>query len=185
MVCTGNICRSPMAERLLAVHAAELGATVEVGSAGVRALVGHPAEPGAVAAMARRGIDLGDHVARSATTDLVDGADLVITMEGAHVVDLVSGGGAQLARTFTLPELVGRSGALPRGAATVDDWLVDVGEGRSSRALVGSTDLDVADPYGRSGRAFRRCADELDELCRSLAAALWGEGGGREQGTEQ
>ena len=174
MVCTGNICRSPMAERLLAAHAARLGASAEVASAGVRALVGHPAEPGAVAAMARRGIDLGDHVARSATPDLVDAADLVVTMEAAHLVDLVSERGDRFERTFTLPELVDRCADHPgRPGAPLCDWLAAVGEGRSARALVGATGLDVADPYGGSGRRFLRCADELDELCGALARSLW------------
>lgn len=185
MVCTGNICRSPMAERLLAVGAAELGASVDVASAGVSALVGRPAEPGAVAAMARRGIDLRDHVARDASPTLVDAADLVVTMEVAHVVELVSEDSTRFGRTFTFRELVARCGDARRDGAPLGEWLAAVGAGRASRELVSATGLDVADPYGRSDRAFRRCADELDELCGELAASLWGGGAGRAPESEE
>jgi protein-tyrosine phosphatase len=57
IVCVGNICRSPMAEAILAHRLARRGVKVE--SAGIAALVGHPADPAAQALMQERGLDLG------------------------------------------------------------------------------------------------------------------------------
>lgn len=80
MVCTGNVCRSPMAEGLLRARLARVGhGTVE--SAGIAALVGRPAEPFAVEAMARRGIDISAHRARQLTPELLSQADVVFVME--------------------------------------------------------------------------------------------------------
>jgi protein-tyrosine phosphatase len=84
MVCTGNICRSPMAEGLLrARFAGRPEASVE--SAGIHALVGRPAEPEAQALLAERGIDISAHRARQLTADLATGFDLVLVMEGRQV----------------------------------------------------------------------------------------------------
>ncbi len=79
IVCTGNICRSPMAEYRLAQLWDKPGRVVS--SAGTHALVGRPAEPHAVSVMREQGLDLGAHRARQATPALVMDADLVLTME--------------------------------------------------------------------------------------------------------
>jgi protein-tyrosine phosphatase len=83
MVCTGNVCRSPMAEALLRERfAARARGTVE--SAGITALVGRPADPFAVELLAARGIDLSAHRARQLTPEMIAGADLVLVMESAQ-----------------------------------------------------------------------------------------------------
>jgi len=81
VVCTGNICRSPMAEALLRdrLSRARPGATVT--SAGIAALVDHPADVPAVALLAERGIDLSGHRARQLTPELLAVSDLVLVME--------------------------------------------------------------------------------------------------------
>jgi len=86
MVCTGNICRSPMAAGLLRhrLPPALQGRAV-VNSAGTHALHGHQAEPLAVKAMAAAGIDIRDHRARHITREMVRQADLILTMEQAHL----------------------------------------------------------------------------------------------------
>jgi protein-tyrosine phosphatase len=78
MVCTGNICRSPMAEALLARRLRGRGT---VGSAGTSALVGHPVEPLALELMTARGFDLSAHRARQLTPELLRAFDLVLVME--------------------------------------------------------------------------------------------------------
>lgn len=84
MVCTGNICRSPMAEVLLAHRLASRGAHARVESAGIAALVGRPADPEARALMAERGLDLTRHRARQLTPDLVRAFELVLVMEAGQ-----------------------------------------------------------------------------------------------------
>lgn len=80
IVCTGNVCRSPMAEGLLRARLARRGrGTVE--SAGIAALVGRPAEAEAIEAVARRGVDISAHRARQLTPELLAAADVVLVME--------------------------------------------------------------------------------------------------------
>lgn len=80
----GNVCRSPMAALLLADRLARRGAHPVIGSAGIRALVGRPAEPEAQALMRERGLDLSAHRARQLTPDLLSGYELVLVMEERH-----------------------------------------------------------------------------------------------------
>lgn len=80
VLCTGNVCRSPMAEGLLRARLAHLGhGSVE--SAGIAALVGRPAEPHAVELLARRGVDISGHRARQLTPEQLAAADVVLVME--------------------------------------------------------------------------------------------------------
>lgn len=85
-ICTGNICRSPMAEALLREALAPRGVAVD--SAGVGALVGHPADPLAVELMAEQGIDLGGHRGKQVDEALMAGADLVLVMDRTHTAAL-------------------------------------------------------------------------------------------------
>jgi protein-tyrosine phosphatase len=84
IVCTGNICRSPMAEAVLAARLAGRGHAARVESAGLAALVGAPADPTACALLAERGLDLSRHRARQLVPDLVRASDLVLVMETAQ-----------------------------------------------------------------------------------------------------
>ena len=77
VVCIGNICRSPMAEGLLA--AALPG--VQVSSAGLHALVGQGAEPFACELMGERGIDIRKHRARQLSLEMCQRADMILVMD--------------------------------------------------------------------------------------------------------
>ena len=83
VVCVGNICRSPMAEALLR-NALRGQEEITVESAGLGALVGHPASEFAVELMQERGIDISSHRAQQLTPDLVSKADLILVMESGH-----------------------------------------------------------------------------------------------------
>lgn len=76
-ICIGNICRSPMAEGLLANALPD----VRVNSAGIGALVGHKADPQAVQLMQERGLDISGHVAQQITGFLCQQADLILVMD--------------------------------------------------------------------------------------------------------
>ncbi len=83
-VCTGNTCRSPMAELLLQTEADRLGLPVSVSSAGLAAFPGDPASANAVSVMAELGADLSAHRARAVTFYLLDESDFVICMSERH-----------------------------------------------------------------------------------------------------
>jgi protein-tyrosine phosphatase len=193
VVCTANICRSPMAEALLARAAERRGATVTVGSAGVRGLEGAPPSDGSVAAMARMGLDISAHRGRACSPDLLEQTDLVVTMEARHVVDLVAMLPGALGCSFPLRELAtagdhrhdpampvlpagqdGSPGSSAADRASLDRWLAAQGGGRSTRDYLHDHRFDVADPIGSTRARYRRCATELDELCDALADRLWG-----------
>jgi protein-tyrosine phosphatase len=80
LVCIGNICRSPMAEGLFRHALPEK----QVFSAGLDALVGHAADPHAVALMQARGIDIGEHRARRVEGWMLLESDLILTMDNAQ-----------------------------------------------------------------------------------------------------
>ena len=83
VVCVGNICRSPMAEALLRRELrGQDGFSVE--SAGLGALVGHPASEHSVALMDELGLDISGHRARQIHPDMVAESDLVLVMEAGH-----------------------------------------------------------------------------------------------------
>src|SRR3989454_7373089 len=83
-VCTGNICRSPLAESLLERALTERGLEVDVTSAGTGAWDGAPASEGAYLVGLERGLDLSGHRARLLTRELVERADLILTMARHH-----------------------------------------------------------------------------------------------------
>ncbi len=82
VVCTGNICRSPMGEHLLRDRWRKPGARVS--SAGIAALVGYPADEHAIAVMQEHGIDVGEHRARQLNSELAFSHDLILFMDTSH-----------------------------------------------------------------------------------------------------
>lgn len=80
LVCIGNICRSPMAEGIFRHALPEK----QFFSAGLDALVGHAADPHAVALMEARGIDIGEHRARRIEGWMLLESDLILTMDKAQ-----------------------------------------------------------------------------------------------------
>src|SRR5712664_4210391 len=109
LVCTGNICRSPLAEALLRRTLEQRGVDgVSVTSAGTGAWDGAPASEGAYLVGLERGLDLSGHRARLLTRELVEQADLILTMARHHRarVDELGGEG----RVFVLGEYAGQGG---------------------------------------------------------------------------
>ena len=88
-VCSGNICRSPMAAGRFRDRAASAGRRdLKVLSAGTLGISGSPASPEAILAMAELGTDIGKHRSRGLTTEQVRSADLLIVMTRAHLDEL-------------------------------------------------------------------------------------------------
>lgn len=89
VVCVGNICRSPVGERLLSARLRDREAAISVSSAGIGALVGHGADETAAAVAAEHGVDLEGHVARQFSRELGIAHDLILTMEPGHRREII------------------------------------------------------------------------------------------------
>jgi protein-tyrosine phosphatase len=172
MVCTGNICRSPMAERLLAARLRQrVGAAsteIEVGSAGTWGLVGEPIQPSAVDALVVRGGDPSGFRARELSLELVSQADLVLGMTRDHRAAAVTLDPRASSRTLTLRELARLLGPVRAtdiaGTEPVERMRGLLTAAIGNRGLVPVADPredDIADPYGLSRVHYERAADEI------------------------
>ena len=164
-----------MAEALLRHRLAERAPSVTVGSVGML-FDGRSAEDGAVHAMKQRGIDLTGHRSRVQSVELLADTSLVLAMERMHVRELALLSPDLFGRTFTLPEFVAL--ADEAGARNSDEplrtWVERVGATRNPMdQLASDPNAEVADPMGGSRRAFRACANELDDLLARLADLAW------------
>jgi len=103
LVCTGNTCRSPMAEAIARDEIAKAGGVeVRVVSAGAAASTGAPATPEAVTAMKAAGLDLSTHRSRNLTRDMIAEADLILGMSRSHVAAVLAADPTAVAKTTTL-----------------------------------------------------------------------------------
>jgi protein-tyrosine phosphatase len=107
IVCTGNICRSPIAAGLADKIALERGVDVEIRSAGTLGLTDHPAEPYAVAVCREHGIDIGPHRSRALTPELVAWADRILVMELGHAEAVTALDAEAASRVVPLGPLAG------------------------------------------------------------------------------
>jgi protein-tyrosine phosphatase len=170
-VCTGNVCRSPMAERLAIAYGAQRHFQhLDVSSAGTRALIGYPIEPRAARSLEKLGGDTSNFASRKLTPTIAADADLVLCMTKAHRDDVLELAPHQLHRTFTLREAARL--ALEGKARNV----ADLAEFRPRFAVRGQS--DIPDPMGRDEEFFARVgvqiADLLPpvlELCRASSAS--------------
>jgi protein-tyrosine phosphatase len=187
VVCTGNICRSPIAEGFLRQILADRGIDgVEVDSAGVSGLDGYPAVPEAVSPLVERDVDISSHLARRLTRQMVESADLVVAMASEHRDAMARMAPSAADRTFTLKELVyllDRQGPKRSGGDPGERIAVAVSDAASMRGAGAARDLadeDIPDPLGLGQEAFRAIAWQLETLVRQLVDGLFGPGDGQE-----
>ncbi len=109
-ICTANICRSPMAQALFNALAEDKGLEARAQSAGVAALKGEPIAPNARAALEELGVCPEKHSARQVSAQMLEEADLVLTMSPRHVAELRRLFGNSF-RARTLPEYAGGASA--------------------------------------------------------------------------
>jgi protein-tyrosine phosphatase len=145
-ICTGNTCRSPMAEKLLQHALAAEGAPLDqlkVVSAGVAAGYGEPASANSVAAVKRVKLDLSSHKSQPVTQELIDRAFLILGMTQSHI-DILQHYHTEL------PERV-----------------------HFFREFMGEEeDPEIPDPYGQNYAAYAACFDSMAEAIPSLIAYL-------------
>ena len=172
VVCTGNTCRSPLAEALLRHHLGAAGHELVVRSAGTLGWNGAPATPYVHDVLAELGVALDDHVSRKITRADIDDASLIIPMTRVHAWAIAAHDPDAAARTFLLDELL-RLGTLvgPRGGELLDAWLTEVDARRPPDRLARASE-EVADPAGQEIEVYRATAERLDRSVRRLLPLL-------------
>jgi protein-tyrosine phosphatase len=174
-VCTGNICRSPVAERLLQAGLDQVQADAfVVRSAGTRAMVGDPIQPSSADIIRTYGGTPEDFAARQLTPKILRESDLVLAMTAKHRGEVMQMDASLLKRTFTIREfarmlkvLEQRDATAPATSAVVDIpafWRELPGRAASVRHLAlapDATDNDVVDPYRRGQEFYDQMEDEL------------------------
>jgi protein-tyrosine-phosphatase len=170
LVCTGNLCRSPMAEAILRQELESRGCDgVEVASAGTWAARGEPATEEAIAVCASHGIDLAAHRSRLADVEAVEAADAVVGMTNVQRQEIAVLVPEARSKTILLKEIP-RTEMLPV-------WPDANLHERVEALLMGTRPkwnrkLDVADPIGRPMQVYERCFSELQENIVTLADIL-------------
>lgn len=180
-VCTANRCRSPMAEYLARQSLVRRQIDAEVVSSG-RLSPRLAASDGAVAALAKRGIDLRGHTSAPTDPDTLGHADLVLVMERAHLVDVYRTRSDAIGHSFTLGEFpklleATASETAPTLAAPqrARRRIALAHESRDpNRILIDDDSTDIADPMGRWNVHYRRTADQLERLIEASLDGLFG-----------
>jgi len=180
-VCTGNICRSPIAEGLLrqALTSRFGAAAPSISSAGMWGVEGSSATPEAVAAAAERGADIGNHVARRVSAMPPIDDDLVLCMAREHRDALVDMDERLRDRVFTLKEFVRLVESLPPvvegdGPESLSGRVAETAAARADGFSGNPHDEDVVDPLGLPMQSYRAVAWELDEWIGRLVEGLYG-----------
>ncbi|MGO4599384.1 arsenate reductase/protein-tyrosine-phosphatase family protein [Terrabacter sp. 2RAF25] len=175
-VCTGNICRSPYAERRLRQLLPAAG--VEIVSAGTGALVGSDFETETRDSLRQQGADVTGFAARSVTREILGSAELVLTMTRTHRGQVSRLNPAVMRRAFALgdfADLCSASGTW-RPINPAQPWLPQVAaEAAAARGTVAPRDLDlidVVDPYGRSARTHAEAFDRIEDCLGTIVQAL-------------
>ena len=181
VVCTGNVCRSPIAEGFLRTALARrLGPDApNVSSAGTLGWEGSGAMPEAVQAASEREVDIGSHRARRLAVEMIDDTDLSVCMAPEHREEVGRLAPDAEDRTFTLKELVRILEHLPGAerdskAQGLPKRVSKAAEFRRDGFRGNPFDDDIADPLGLPIDSFRAVAWELDEWCGRLAVGLFG-----------
>jgi protein-tyrosine-phosphatase len=143
-ICTANICRSPLAEAIFNALAEERGLAWQAASAGVVALVDEEIAPNARAALGEVGIYAKGHRARQVSEEMLEEADLVLTMGPRHSATLHKHFGELPGKVYTLPE-----------------YTTGV-----------SSEEGIPDPYGHTMTAYRASVRQLLEYIEGVVGRL-------------
>ena len=183
VVCTGNICRSPIAEGFLRQLLQDRGIEgISVESAGVSGLRGYPADPEAVRAAAEQAVDISRHRARRVNAKMIEKADLVLAMTAEQRDAAIGQVPAAASRTFTLKELVflleKTNGESPERSKEerLADAVARANTLRETEPGLELLDEDVSDPLGLGPDAFRATVWEIGQLLERFADKAFGSG---------
>jgi protein-tyrosine phosphatase len=170
LVCTGNVCRSPMAEGFLRAALVErlAEAAPVVSSAGTAGWDGSGAMEESIRSAEERGVDIRTHQARKLHGAMLEDADLIVCMAADHREAIVGAMPDLETKTFTIKELVRLLERAPAGGPLK----ARVAAAAAARNGSSPPDEDVRDPLGDPIDGYREVADELYDLSGRLALAL-------------
>lgn len=180
VVCTGNVCRSPLLERLLQSGLDEsYGAgRVKVASAGTGALVGHPMDERSAAILGDLGGASDGFTARRIEAAMVREALLVLTATLEHRAVVVRLAPKALRTTFTMRELALLAPKLDAASLPTDpeERLREVAARaftrRALNAQVGAVEMDVVDPFRRSEETYAQMRSQLVPAVEAVLGVL-------------
>ncbi|WP_083527745.1 arsenate reductase/protein-tyrosine-phosphatase family protein [Curtobacterium ammoniigenes] len=175
-VCSGNICRSPLAALLLEAKLGPHASAFDIRSRGTIAADGVPMDDDAAAQARRLGLDPSEHRSAPLTTEDVRQADLILTAERSHRSAVVRLDPRAAGRTFTILQFARILQGLEPADLQVDDTIALAATVGRLRGVVAPPeepeDDDVVDPYRRSEDVHRAVADTLNEALSVIAAIL-------------
>ena len=172
-VCTGNICRSPAVERLLA---SQLGPSVSVSSAGTHALVGHPISEPMATLLRQAAVEPEPFEARRLSEQMVKESDLILAMTRAQRGLVVELWPAAVRRAFTLREFARLlscvdPSALPQGTpAERLKAAIPLAAAERGKERISPDEDDVVDPYRLSNEVY---ADSFTQILSSVESIVY------------
>ncbi len=167
-VCTANICRSPTAELLARTQFGEDRNVFR--SAGF--LDADNTVPSELVRVLRdRQIDATAHRSYRIDGASIDAADILLAMESSHVQKITAIRPDALGKALPLKEAAKAMAEFAPGPVALADLLGQVNQHRDPRSYLGSG-WDVADPYGRRIKAYRKAVDEIEQLVANVIGRL-------------
>lgn len=176
LVCTGNLCRSPAAEFLLAQRLGPAAAAFSIRSAGIKAVAGAPIDPEVGALLHDRGIDTAQFRSRALDVVMLEWADLILTAATSDRAAVVRLRPATVGKTLSLRQLaryaplILQAGDGPGEIADRVGWLLSAVP--MARAQARREDDSIADPRGQSLRHYATAIDQLDRACAEISPLL-------------
>jgi len=139
-VCTGNTCRSSMAEAMFKelIKDIDEAGDLKILSAGTWAIPGQKASKNAIEALVEKNIDLSNHTSKPLTREMVEEADLILTMTQNHKMQILQRLPHVKEKIYTLKEFVYEK----------------------------ADDVNISDPYGQNIEVYKACADEIEEALK-------------------
>jgi protein-tyrosine phosphatase len=156
-VCTGNICRSPMAERMLQKMLDEANFEAVVTSAGTSGISGSSMTSLAADSLRAKGYSADNHKARQLTKEMMEEADLVLTATLAHLEYIRRLDESFIGHTFTITEFASNKIAFNKG---------------SQRSVELDISGDVFDPYGYPAETYNEVADLIETKLKKITEYL-------------
>jgi len=170
MVCTGNLCRSPMAEAVMRHEVERRGCDIEVASVGTWAYFGNPATDEAIEVLEGRGIDLSTHQSRAMDPKEIREADVIVAMTSVHRREILNIASEVDHKIVLMKELVELAidGDLPGGSEARIERLLGAQRPKWRRAM------DLDDPIGKPIGAYEKTVDLIEAGIEVLVDALCG-----------